>query len=76
MHPLCRGVGDQASVTALWVHDQPPSVVGQCSLIGYGPVLCAVTVDAFFKELRHADARWEKTEKIGRVLGDDAMRTP
>jgi cellulose synthase/poly-beta-1,6-N-acetylglucosamine synthase-like glycosyltransferase len=38
-------------------------------LIGYGPVLCAVTVDAFFKELRHADARWEKTEKIGRVLG-------
>jgi hypothetical protein len=51
-------------------------VVGQCSLIGYGPVLCAVTVAAFFKELRHADARWEKTEKIGRVLGDDAMRTP
>ena len=38
-------------------------------VIGYGPVLCAVTVDAFFKELRHADAHWEKTEKIGRVVG-------
>ena len=38
-------------------------------VVGYGPVLCAVTVDAYFKERRHADARWEKTEKIGRVAG-------
>ena len=38
-------------------------------VVGYGPLLCAVTVDAFFKEIRHAEAHWEKTEKIGRVLG-------
>ncbi len=38
-------------------------------LVGYGPLLCAVVVDAFFKEVRHADARWVKTEKVGRVVG-------
>lgn len=38
-------------------------------LVGYGPVLCAVTVDAYIKELRHVEARWDKTEKIGRVIG-------
>ena len=37
-------------------------------LVGYGPLICAVSVDAFFRELRGADARWEKTEKRGRVL--------
>ncbi|HXR45781.1 MAG TPA: glycosyltransferase family 2 protein, partial [Pseudolysinimonas sp.] len=38
-------------------------------LVGYGPLLCAVAVDAYVKEFRRADARWEKTEKIGRVAG-------
>ena len=37
--------------------------------VGYGPLLCAVVVDAFFRELRHAEAKWVKTEKVGRVVG-------
>ncbi len=37
-------------------------------LVGYGPLLCAVTVDSYIKEFRHADAVWDKTEKIGRVV--------
>ena len=36
-------------------------------LVGYGPVLCAVTVDSYIKEFRHAEAKWDKTEKTGRV---------
>ncbi len=35
---------------------------------GYGPLLCAVTAAAYLKELRHAEARWEKTEKTGKVV--------
>ncbi|CAN5543600.1 hypothetical protein BH10ACT7_BH10ACT7_12570 [soil metagenome] len=38
-------------------------------LVGYGPLLCAVTMDSYIKELRHADSVWDKTEKIGRVIG-------
>ena len=38
-------------------------------LVGYGPLLCAVTVDSYIKEFRHAEAKWDKTEKIGRVVG-------
>ncbi|OJX67847.1 MAG: glucosaminyltransferase [Micrococcales bacterium 72-143] len=38
-------------------------------LVGYGPMLCAITVDSYIKEWRHADATWIKTEKVGRVLG-------
>jgi cellulose synthase/poly-beta-1,6-N-acetylglucosamine synthase-like glycosyltransferase len=34
---------------------------------GYGPLLCAITIAAFVKELRHAEARWDKTEKTGKV---------
>ena len=34
---------------------------------GYGSLLCAITVDSYIKEWRHADAAWIKTEKIGRV---------
>jgi cellulose synthase/poly-beta-1,6-N-acetylglucosamine synthase-like glycosyltransferase len=36
-------------------------------LVGYGPLLCAVTVDSYIKEFRHAEAKWDKTEKTGRV---------
>lgn len=38
-------------------------------LVGYGSLLCAITVDSYFKEWRRADASWTKTEKVGRVLG-------
>jgi cellulose synthase/poly-beta-1,6-N-acetylglucosamine synthase-like glycosyltransferase len=36
-------------------------------LAGYGSLLCAVTFAAYIKELRHADASWDKTEKTGKV---------
>jgi cellulose synthase/poly-beta-1,6-N-acetylglucosamine synthase-like glycosyltransferase len=34
---------------------------------GYGPLLCAITLAAYVKELRGAEAVWEKTEKTGKV---------
>lgn len=37
-------------------------------LFGYGSLLCAITVDSYIKQWRHADASWIKTEKIGRVV--------
>lgn len=37
-------------------------------LVGYGSLLCAITFDSYIKELRHAEAKWDKTEKTGRVL--------
>jgi cellulose synthase/poly-beta-1,6-N-acetylglucosamine synthase-like glycosyltransferase len=36
-------------------------------LTGYGSLLCAVTFTAYLKELRGADASWDKTEKTGKV---------
>jgi cellulose synthase/poly-beta-1,6-N-acetylglucosamine synthase-like glycosyltransferase len=36
-------------------------------LAGYGSLLCAVMFAAYVKELRHADASWDKTEKSGKV---------
>ena len=36
-------------------------------LVGYGSLLCAITFDSYIKEIRHADAVWQKTEKTGRV---------
>jgi cellulose synthase/poly-beta-1,6-N-acetylglucosamine synthase-like glycosyltransferase len=36
-------------------------------LAGYGSLLCAVTFAAFIKQLRGADATWDKTEKTGKV---------
>ena len=36
-------------------------------LAGYGSLLCAITFDSYLKELAGAEARWDKTEKIGRV---------
>jgi len=38
-------------------------------VVGYGSLLCAITVDSYLKEWRKADAAWIKTEKVGRVLG-------
>jgi cellulose synthase/poly-beta-1,6-N-acetylglucosamine synthase-like glycosyltransferase len=36
-------------------------------VIGYGPLLCAITVGGYVAEMRGAERRWEKTEKVGRV---------
>jgi cellulose synthase/poly-beta-1,6-N-acetylglucosamine synthase-like glycosyltransferase len=36
-------------------------------LAGYGSLMCAVTLAAFVSEVRGAEARWDKTEKTGRV---------
>ncbi|MFT4081768.1 MAG: glycosyltransferase family 2 protein [Nocardioides sp.] len=38
-------------------------------LVGYGSLLCAITVDSYLKEWRGHEAAWVKTEKVGRVLG-------
>ncbi len=38
-------------------------------LVGFGPVLCAITLDAYVKQWRGAAAVWDKTEKTGRVMG-------
>jgi len=37
-------------------------------LVGYGPLLCAITFDSYIKELRGAAQVWDKTEKVGRVM--------
>ena len=37
-------------------------------LVGYGSLLCAITFDSYFKELFHAEAKWDKTVKTGRVV--------
>ena len=34
---------------------------------GYGPLLCAVTIAAYLREFQHAEMRWDKTEKTGKV---------
>jgi cellulose synthase/poly-beta-1,6-N-acetylglucosamine synthase-like glycosyltransferase len=36
-------------------------------VVGYGPLLCAITANAYIAELRRADLVWEKTEKTGTV---------
>jgi cellulose synthase/poly-beta-1,6-N-acetylglucosamine synthase-like glycosyltransferase len=36
-------------------------------LVGFGPILCAVTFTAYVHEARHREQRWEKTEKVGNV---------
>ncbi|RBY75573.1 glycosyltransferase family 2 protein [Blastococcus sp. TF02-09] len=37
-------------------------------LVGFGPMMCAITVDAYLKEFRGAAMTWDKTEKTGRVM--------
>jgi cellulose synthase/poly-beta-1,6-N-acetylglucosamine synthase-like glycosyltransferase len=36
-------------------------------LVGFGPILCAVTFTAYVHEARGREQRWEKTEKVGNV---------
>lgn len=38
-------------------------------VVGFGPVLCAITLDAYVKEWRGAAQVWDKTEKTGKVMG-------
>jgi cellulose synthase/poly-beta-1,6-N-acetylglucosamine synthase-like glycosyltransferase len=40
---------------------------GLLYIVGYGPLLCAMTAGAYGKELRRAEMAWEKTEKTGAV---------
>jgi hypothetical protein len=43
------------------------TAAGLLYVVGYGPILCAVTFAAYVKQLRRAEMHWEKTEKSGRV---------
>jgi hypothetical protein len=36
-------------------------------VVGYGPLQCAVTATAYIKELRGAEMRWDKTERVGAI---------
>jgi cellulose synthase/poly-beta-1,6-N-acetylglucosamine synthase-like glycosyltransferase len=36
-------------------------------LVGFGPLLCAITFAAYVQEIRGASQTWDKTEKTGRV---------
>jgi len=36
-------------------------------VVGYGPLLCSITVAAYIQEVRRKELRWEKTEKTGQV---------
>ena len=36
-------------------------------VVGYGPLLTAMTAASYVKELQGAEMRWDKTEKTGRV---------
>ena len=37
--------------------------------VGFGPLLCAITTDAYLKEWQGAAQVWDKTIKTGRVTG-------
>jgi cellulose synthase/poly-beta-1,6-N-acetylglucosamine synthase-like glycosyltransferase len=45
----------------------PRLAAGLLYVVGYGPILCVVTLAAYVKQLRRAEMHWEKTEKSGRV---------
>jgi hypothetical protein len=36
-------------------------------VVGYGPLLCAMTAGAYIKQLHGAEMKWDKTEKTGAV---------
>jgi cellulose synthase/poly-beta-1,6-N-acetylglucosamine synthase-like glycosyltransferase len=38
-------------------------------VVGFGPLLCAISLDAYWREWRKTAAVWDKTEKTGRVVG-------
>jgi hypothetical protein len=37
------------------------------ALVGYGPLLCAISVGAMIAQLRNADLKWDKTIKSGKA---------
>ncbi len=37
------------------------------AVVGFGPLLCAMTFAAYVAEIRGASATWDKTEKTGKV---------
>lgn len=39
------------------------------AVVGYGPLLCAITFSAYVSEMRGASLTWDKTEKTGKVGG-------
>jgi len=36
-------------------------------LVGFGPLLCAITFAAYVYEIQGREAKWDKTEKTGKV---------
>ena len=38
-------------------------------VVGYGPLLCAITAAAYIEEVRGSELVWEKTEKRGAIGG-------
>lgn len=36
-------------------------------LVGYGPLLCVITVSAFISEWTKSESQWDKTEKAGKL---------
>jgi hypothetical protein len=62
----CMGVSYLAKVTeSRWLGRFISPVL--LYLGGYGPLLCAIFLSALYKELSGAEARWDKTEKTGKV---------
>lgn len=62
----CMGVSYLAKVTeSRWLGRFVSPVL--LYLGGYGPLLCAIFLCALYKELSGAEARWDKTEKTGKV---------
>jgi cellulose synthase/poly-beta-1,6-N-acetylglucosamine synthase-like glycosyltransferase len=62
----CMGVSYLAKVTeSRWLGRFISPVL--LYIGGYGPLLCAIFLSALYKELSGAEARWDKTEKTGKV---------
>jgi hypothetical protein len=71
---LCVYIWIPLSMVVAWLARKvEPTKVGRwlaptlIYLAGYGSLLCAITFDSYIKELAGAEAKWDKTEKIGRV---------
>lgn len=59
-----------AAWLAKWIEPRRwgrPLSVALVWIVGYGPLLCAVTFTAYVKEARRAEMTWDKTEKTGKV---------
>ena len=36
-------------------------------IAGFGPLLCAITIQSYISEYKNEDLKWDKTEKMGKV---------